>query len=266
MENQVLVTNENGVAMTSSLKIAEVFGKEHKNVISKIREKKHLFGQLNFEQSYYVNDQNKKQPMYLLDRDFTTFLIMGFTGSKADEWKMKYIKAFNEMEQMLKDGTQLTEKQKLELQLFSKNKAEVAEAHKKLLELETKPLIETIEEQKCENAKLKPKADYADDILLPSPGTVTTTQIAKEYKITAKSLNILLHKLGIQYKVNGQWVLYAKYADKGYTKSCTKKIKPTYGTPKVIVYTRWTQKGRQFLYELLKNEGVYPIKKAQMNK
>lgn len=56
MENQVLVTNENGVAMTSSLKIAEVFGKEHKNVISKIREKEHLFGQLNFEQSYYVND------------------------------------------------------------------------------------------------------------------------------------------------------------------------------------------------------------------
>ena len=265
MENSVLVTNENGVAMTSSLKIAEVFGKEHKNVISKIREKEHLFGQLNFEQSYYVNDQNKKQPMYLLDRDFTTFLIMGFTGSKADEWKMKYIKAFNEMEQMLKDGTQLTEKQKLELQLFSKNKAEVAEAHKKLLELETKPLIETIEEQKCENAKLKPKADFADDILL-SPGTVTITQIAKDYGMRGAEMNNLLHKLRIQYKVNGQWVLYAKYDDKGYTKSCTKKIKNTYGKSESIVYTRWTQKGRQFLNELLKNEGIYPIKKAQMNK
>ena len=203
--------------------------------------------------------------MYLLDRDFTTFLIMGFTGSKADEWKMKYIKAFNEMEQMLKDGTQLTEKQKLELQLFSKNKAEVAEAHKKLLELETKPLVETIEKQKCENAKLKPKADYANDILL-APGTVTTTQIAKEYAMRARSLNILLHKLGIQYKVNGQWVLYAKYDGKGYTKSCTKEIKHTYGESESIVYTRWTQKGRQFLYELLKNEGIYPIKKAQMDK
>lgn len=261
MKDLVLVTNENGVAMTSSLKIAEVFGKEHKNVISKIREKEHLFDGLNFELVKYTDNKGEKRPMYLLDRDFTTFLIMGFTGSKADEWKMKYIKAFNEMEQMLKDGTQLTEKQKLELQLFSKNKAEVAEAHKKLLELETKPLIETIEEQKCENAKLKPKADFANDILL-SPGTVTITQIAKDYGMSGAEMNNLLHKLKIQYKVNGQWVLYAKYDDKGYTKSCTQLIKHTYGTPEAIVYTRWTEKGREFLNELLKNEGIYPIKKG----
>ena len=258
MKDLVLVTNENGVAMTSSLKIAEVFGKEHKDVLKAIRNKSKLFGQRNFAQSYYINNQNKKQPMYLLDRDFTTFLIMGFTGSKADEWKIKYIKAFNEMEQMLKDGTQLTEKQKLELQLFSKNKAEVAEAHKKLLELETKPLIETIENQ-------KPLVEFADDILL-SPGTVTITQIAKDYGMRGAEMNNLLHKLRIQYKVNGQWVLYAKYDDKGYTKSCTKKIKNTYGKSESIVYTRWTEEGRKFLNELLKNEGIYPIKKAQMNK
>ena len=254
MKDLVLVTNENGVAMTSSLKIAEVFGKEHKDVLKAIRNKSKLFGQRNFAQSYYINNQNKKQPMYLLDRDFTTFLIMGFTGSKADEWKIKYIKAFNEMEQMLKDGTQLTEKQKLELQLFSKNKAEVAEAHKKLLELETKPLIETIENQ-------KPLVEFADDILL-SPGTVTITQIAKDYGMRGAEMNNLLHKLRIQYKVNGQWVLYAKYDDKGYTKSCTKKIKNTYGKSESIVYTRWTEEGRKFLNELLKNEGIYPIKKG----
>ena len=158
------------------------------------------------------------------------------------------------MEQMLKDGTQLTEKQKLELQLFSKNKAEVAEAHKKLLELETKPLIETIENQ-------KPLVEFADDILL-SPGTVTITQIAKDYGMRGAEMNNLLHKLRIQYKVNGQWVLYAKYDDKGYTKSCTKKIKNTYGKSESIVYTRWTEEGRKFLNELLKNEGIYPIKKG----
>lgn len=84
--------------VTTSLKIAEIFGKEHRNVIRKIEEKKVLFGQLNFEQSSYKNSQGKEQPMYLLDRDFTTYLIMGFTGKKADEWKLKYIKAFNEME------------------------------------------------------------------------------------------------------------------------------------------------------------------------
>lgn len=114
---------------------------------------------------------------------------------------------------------------------------------------------------KCENAKLKPKADFADDILL-APGTVTITQIAKEYGMRGAEMNNLLHKLKIQYKVNGQWVLYAKYDDKGYTKSCTQLIKHTYGTPRSIVYTRWTEEGRKFLNELLKNEGIYPIKKG----
>ena len=113
--------------------------------------------------------------------------------------------------------------------------------------------------------ELQPKADFANDILL-SPGTVTITQIAKEYGMRSAEMNNLLHKLRIQYKVNGQWVLYAKYDDKGYTKSCTKKIKNTYGKSESIVYTRWTEEGRKFLNELLKNEGIYPIKKAQMNK
>ena len=133
-------------------------------------------------------------------------------------------------------------------------------------EQEEKKKLEVMNAEKdqviCE---LQPKADYADDILLAA-GTVTATQIAKEYGMPVRSLNNLLHTLGIQYKVNGQWVLYAKYADKGYTESCTKEIKHTYGKSESIVYTRWTQKGRQFLYELLKNEGIYPIKKAEMNK
>ena len=113
--------------------------------------------------------------------------------------------------------------------------------------------------------ELQPKADFANDILL-SPGTVTITQIAKDYGMRGAEMNNLLHKLRIQYKVNGQWVLYAKYDDKGYTKSCTKKSKSTYGKSESIVYTRWTEEGRKFLNELLKNEGIYPIKKAQMNK
>ena len=109
--------------------------------------------------------------------------------------------------------------------------------------------------------ELQPKADFANDILL-SPGTVTITQIAKDYGMRGAKMNNLLHKLRIQYKVNGQWVLYAKYDNKGYTKSCTKKIKNTYGKSESIVYTRWTEEGRKFLNELLKNEGIYPIKKA----
>ena len=76
MKDLLLLTNENGVAMTSSLKIAEVFGKEHKNVIRSIKEKQHLFTELNFELSEYKDSTGRKLQMYLLDRDFTTFLIM----------------------------------------------------------------------------------------------------------------------------------------------------------------------------------------------
>ena len=96
-----LVELRNNKPMTTSLLIAETFNKEHKNVIVKIREKSHLFTQLNFQLSEYEDSTGRKLPMYLLDRDFTTFLIMGFTGSKADEWKLKYINAFNQMEQAL---------------------------------------------------------------------------------------------------------------------------------------------------------------------
>lgn len=112
---------------------------------------------------------------------------------------------------------------------------------------------------KCENAKLKPKADYADEIL-QSTGTVTTTQIAKDYGMSAKFMNNVLHSLGIQYKVNDQWVLYSKYADKGYVESCTHVINHTDGTPESKVYSRWTQKGRMFIYEKLKEEGILPVK------
>ena len=82
--------------------------------------------------------------------------------------------------------------------------------------------------------------------------------------MTEKMFNNLLHILGIQYKVNGQWLLYAKYHDKGYTKSCTELIKHKDGESESILYTRWTEKGREFLNELLKNKGIYPIKKGDL--
>ena len=77
-----------------------------------------------------------------MDRDGFSLLAMGFTGKKALEWKLKYIAAFNEMEERLKAANALSEEEKLKLQLFSKDPGEVAYAHSKLLELATAPLIE----------------------------------------------------------------------------------------------------------------------------
>ena len=106
--------------------------------------------------------------------------------------------------------------------------------------------------------ELKPKADYTDRIL-SSKGTVPTTAIAKDYGMSAKTMNKLLHDLKVQYKIGKQWFLYAKYQDKSYTHSKTFDFVHTDGRPDTNMQTEWTQKGRLFLYELLKKNGILPM-------
>lgn len=106
--------------------------------------------------------------------------------------------------------------------------------------------------------ELKPKADYVDSIL-KNKGLVTITQIAKDYGMSGVKMNELLHDLKVQYKQSGQWLLYEKYQAKGYTHSSTVDIIRTGGRPDVKMNTKWTQKGRLFLYDLLKEVGVYPV-------
>lgn len=115
---------------------------------------------------------------------------------------------------------------------------------------------QVIEQQKVIE-KLEPKANYVD-MILSSKSLVTTTQIAKDYGVSAITLNRMLKDLGVQYKVNGQWVLYSKYQNCGYVHSKTIEIVRTGGIFDVKMQTEWTQKGRLFLYELLKKEGIVP--------
>lgn len=107
-------------------------------------------------------------------------------------------------------------------------------------------------------SELKPKADYLDRIL-QSKSLVNITQIAKDYGMSAIAFNKKLHQLGVQYKQNDQWLLYSKYQDKGYTHSETIEIEKENGDVKVVMQTKWRQKGRVFLYELLKDEGIVPV-------
>ena len=72
-------------------------------------------------------------------------------------------------------------------------------------------------------------------------------------------MNKLLASLGIQYKQSGQWLLYSKYHDKGYTHSETIQITRSDGRPDIAMETKWTQKGRLYLYERLKKEGILPL-------
>ena len=106
--------------------------------------------------------------------------------------------------------------------------------------------------------ELKPKADYTDRILR-SKSLLTVTQIAKDYGMSGNAMNKLLHRMGVQYKVANQWVLYAKHQAKGYTHSETIDIVRTDGREDVSMNTKWSQKGRLFLYNLLKSEGILPL-------
>lgn len=103
---EVHLVSRDGSIFASSLELAKVFEKDHKNIMRDIRNIS-TRGQRNFEPSSYLNEQNKYQPMYNMNRDGFMFLAMGFTGEKAENWKLDLIDAFNEMERQIKEVPKL---------------------------------------------------------------------------------------------------------------------------------------------------------------
>lgn len=106
--------------------------------------------------------------------------------------------------------------------------------------------------------ELKPKADYVDKIL-KSKSLMNVSQIAKDYGMSAMKFNSILHELKVQYKQAGQWLLYNKYHHKGYTHSETYSFTNSDGSTRTTLTTKWTNKGRLFLYNLLKESGYLPL-------
>lgn len=125
--------------------------------------------------------------------------------------------------------------------------------------------VEKNEALKLENSQqkqiigeLQPKASYYD-LILSSQDCMTVTQIAKDYGLTAQNLNNKLKELGVQFKQSGQWLLKEKHSKFGYTKSETVPYQKQDGTMGTALHTKWTQKGRLFLYELLKKNNILPL-------
>ena len=115
------------------------------------------------------------------------------------------------------------------------------------LQRQNKQITAQNEAQAEEISKLTPDAEYTRTVLT---STYTTTQIAKEYGMGAVTFNKTLSRLRIQYKVRGQWMLYEKYQDKGYTVSTTVNFIQSDGTVGTRMQTEWTEAGRQFLHQL----------------
>ncbi len=137
---------------------------------------------------------------------------------------------------------------------------ELKEEREKCTALET-----TVAVQTQQIAEMQPKASYYD-MILQSADTVTITVIAKDYGWSARRLNRLLSEKRVQYKHGGIWLLHAKYQDKGYTKTVTYMTDETADKRHVQCWTYWTQKGRLFLYDLLKADGILPLIERDLKK
>ena len=121
-----------------------------------------------------------------------------------------------------------------------------------------KALNETVGVQQQRIAEMQPKSNYYD-VILNTNDAISITKISKDYGKSAIWLNSYLHEKGVQFKQGDIWLLYAKYAEQGYTCTKTHTHLGSDGDIHSSVHTYWTQKGRLFLYDLLKNDGVLPL-------
>lgn len=198
--NEIEIKYQDSQMLVSSVEVAKNFNKKHKNVLKTIHE---LMGVAQnsaslFYETSYIHEQNKQEfPMYYMNRDGFSLLVMGFTGKEALEWKMKYIKAFNEMEQKLNNPEFLVQR----TMEYLKNRCDA-------LLLENK-----IQSQQI--AELQPKASYYDVVL--------------------------------------------NCAEKGFTSTKTSFTQDKNGVAHAHVHTYWTQKGRLFIYDLMKKDGILPL-------
>ena len=194
--------NRNENKTMTSLEIAEITGKKHRNILSDIRDEMNKLGEeigrLIFQQSYYTNSQNKQQPMFELNLDG----IMQLGARYSAEIRYKLIQIAKEKLQ----PKQYTTKELLLMQLESIERIEK-------LELENKQKQEVIEYQ-------KPKVEYTDNVL-KSETLINISQIAKDFGLSGIKLNKILCENKIQYKQGKQYNLYQKYIDMELAKSYT---------------------------------------------
>ncbi|MGL5716166.1 MAG: phage antirepressor KilAC domain-containing protein [Cetobacterium sp.] len=245
MENRYLevVKEKSFITAMTSLQVAEITGKEHRNVTADIEDEMSKLGSeispLIFQQSEYTNERGRKYKMYNLSRDGAMQL-----GARYDATtRYRMIQRINELETFVKQDSYTIADPVERAKRWIEEQEE-----KKALELKVEVKEQIIQEY-------KPRIEYLDTIL-NSSDTMTISQIAADYGISAIELNRILHEEKIQRKVNKQWLLYTDHMNKGWTKSETIEIPLKEGKSKLVINTKWTQKGRVKINEILNGLGV----------
>lgn len=236
----------------TSLEIAEVTGRNHKDVMRSIREMEEAWVKVNgrkFALVEYKDAKGEMRPCYSLNKTECLYIATKFN----DEARAKLVLRWEELETKERSQYQVPQSFAEALMLAAKQQEQIEEQQRQL-EANSKEIVEL----NGAIAEMEPKVTYVD-MILASKETVTTTQIAQDYGQSAKAFNILLRNFGVQHKVGGQWVLYAKHIPFGYVQSDTFPIVHKNGTNGTVMHTKWTQKGRLFLYEELKKHNIMPL-------
>jgi len=258
MANDLIQFGESRQTM-SSLEIAKLTGKPHNDVMKAIRTMEPSWEKvsqgkfsLSSRKVEQPNGGIREYPCYELTKTECLYVATKFN----DEARAKLVIRWEELEQKARA-------QMLHLPDFT-NPAEAARAwaqeyeQKQVLAIENKRLEEENIQLAIENQELKNDKNYLD-LIMRSKALLTVSQIAQDYGMSGKAMNKQLAQMGIQYSINGQWILYAKYKDCGYVSSRSIDITRADGRPDVVLHTEWTQAGRKFLYEELKKEGIIPM-------
>ena len=242
----------------TSLQIAEITGKPHADVMKAIRKMEPAWSKINegnFSLVEYKDKKGETRPCYSLNKEECLYIATKFN----DEARAKLIKRWKELEEQ-------HQKPSVPQNYLEALKSLVkAEEEKQQLALENKQQQATILTISKENMELGnkitemlPKVSYYDQIL-QSNATMTITQIAQDYGMSAIKMNKELEAMKIQHKVRGQWILYGQFLTGGYVHSRAVDIIRSDGRHDVKYNTEWTTKGRIFLYESLKSKGILPL-------
>lgn len=243
MSHKIIENNQDlefEIKTISSREVASMMEVEHKNLLKKIDEINQDFRSSKVShEKYWIESTFENRGRYYREYQVTKlgceFLAHKSTGTKGNLFTDRYMTRFEEMKVIIQE-----------------QKPVLPTTYKEAL----RDLLLQVEENERKDdyiRELEPQAEYTKKVLKGNSQLLTITQIAKDYGMSGQQLNSLLHDFKVQYYQNNQWLLYSKYQGEGYVKSVQSEKKNA--TP----HTKWTQKGKKFIYEILKENGIFTV-------